>query len=164
MASRIVAVVAVMALVAAGAAGAKEPGPGDLRVCGATRCAPITDRVALRAIGAFMYYRPLPPVVRAPRLGSVSFELRFDNGYVTGVVGSRRLDRFLSYGVNVGHFQRGRWYRLPGPAARELRRLASVPLVRPTSFFDFVIQAALRALTPRLEPIPLTRAALRRSR
>jgi hypothetical protein len=156
------------ALIGTQAADAKEFEPGDLRICGVEGCTPITDRVALRAIGAFLYHRPLAPVVRAPRFGSASFELQFGNGYVTGVVGSRRLDRFLSYGVNIGHFERGRWYRVPGRAARELRRLASLPAVppaaNPTSSFDLFVHAALRALAPPLDPIPLTRAAVRRSR
>jgi hypothetical protein len=77
-------------------------------------------------------------------------------------------DRFLSYGVNIGHFDRGRWYRLPDRTARELRRLAAAPPVpralRPTSFFDLFIHAVLWAFRPALAPLPLTRAVVRRSR
>jgi hypothetical protein len=156
------------ALVGPPGAGAKTFEPGDVRLCGVERCVPIVDRPALRALGAFMYHAPPAPVVRAPRLGAASFELRFDNGYVTGLVASRRLDRFLSYGVNIGHFDRGRWYRLPDRTARQLRWLAAAPPVpralRPTSFFDLFIHAALRAFGPPLEPLRLTRAAARRSR
>jgi hypothetical protein len=53
------------------------------------------------------------------------FELRFRNGYVTGIVAATRLDRFLSYGVYLGRFTPGRWYRFPDKVARELRRLAA---------------------------------------
>jgi hypothetical protein len=158
----------VAAAIAVPAANAKELGPGDLRICGAERCVSITDPIALRAISSFMYHGPPSTVVRAPRLGSDSLELRFDNDYVTGVVASARLDRFLSYGVNIGHFARGRWYRLPDRAARELTRLTS-PLAwladdRPASVFDLFVRAALAVTASRLEPVPLTRAALRRSR
>jgi hypothetical protein len=129
-----------MVLVAS--AGAKEFEPGDLRICNAKRCVPIMNRTALTALGAFYYIGTRPPS-RAPRahLGAPSFELRFDNGYVTGVVATSSLDRFLSYGVNVGRFERGRWYRVPRLAARELRQL-----------------------TASLRPIQLTRAAIAKSR
>ena len=123
-------------------AGAKGFEPGDLRICNTKRCVPIMNRPALTAFGAFYYIGTRPPS-RAPRahLGAPSFELRFDNGYVTGIVATAGLDRFLSYGVNVGRFDRGRWYRVPRNAARELRQL-----------------------TASLRPIRLTRAALAKSR
>jgi hypothetical protein len=66
--------------------------------------------------------------------------LRFRNGYVTGIIATRRLDRFLSYGVNLDRFARKTWYAAPRRLAEELRRLAT----------------GLRALR-------LTRAALTRS-
>jgi len=77
----------------------------------------------------------------APTLGVPSFELRFTNGYATGIEATRRLDRFLSHGVNLGRFSQSTWYRVPTTLAVELRRLAS-----------------------RLKPFPLTSASLRRSR
>jgi hypothetical protein len=132
---------AAAALVCAPAASAKGFAPGDLRVCNAKRCVAITDRVVLRALGSFYYHAPRAATVPSARIGAPSFELRFENGYVTGIVASPRLDRFLSYGVNVGHFLRGRWYRVPTSAALELRRL-----------------------TARLQPLRVTPAALRRSR
>ena len=100
------------------------------------------NRPALTSLGAFYYIGTRPPSVapRAP-LGAPSFELRFDNDYVTGIVATPRLDRFLSYGVNTGRFDAGRWYRVYPKAARELRRL-----------------------TVGLRPVRLTRAALARSR
>ena len=134
--------VSAVFLVAAAAGAAKEFEPGDLRICNAKRCVPITNRAALTALGAFYYIGTKPPP-RAPRvpLGVKSFELRFDNDYVTGIVATARLDRFLSYGVNIGRFEAGRWYRVYAKAARELRRL-----------------------TVGLSPIRLTRAALAKSR
>jgi hypothetical protein len=124
------------------AASAKGFEPGDLRICNAKRCVPIMSRPALTALGAFYYIGTKPPR-RAPRahVGAPSFELRFDNGYVTGIVAAAKLDRFLSYGVNIGRFDRGRWYRVPRQAALELQRL-----------------------TASLRPMPLTRASLARSR
>ena len=69
------------------------------------------------------------------------FELRFRNGYVTGIVATRRLDRFLSYGVNLDRFARDRWYAVPRELQQELGRL-----------------------TVGLRPLRITRAALAKSR
>jgi hypothetical protein len=118
-------VVAAATLVAAPAASAKDFGPGDLRLCNATRCVPIEHRGALRSLSSFYYTRPGNLVVRSPRLGAPIYELRFRNGYVTGIVAGFMLDRFLSYGVNLERFRRGQWYRVPDVAAAELRRLAN---------------------------------------
>jgi hypothetical protein len=74
-------------------------------------------------------------------MGAPAFQLRYDNGYVTGIVASPRLDRFLSYGVYLERFHRGTWYRLPPRAASELRRL-----------------------TADLRPLRVTAAAVRKSR
>jgi hypothetical protein len=113
------------ALALAAPAGAKDFGPGDLRVCGRDACVPVVDRAALPAVGAF-YYSGGPLASRAvPALGAPYWELRFRNGYVTGIVATRSLDRFLSYGVNLGRFARDRWYAVPGRLRAELRRLAA---------------------------------------
>ena len=100
------------------------------------------NRPALSALSAFYYIGTGRPM-RAPRpaLGAPAFELRFDNGYVTGIVGMARLDRFLSYGVNLDRFDAGVWYRVPVRAAKELRRL-----------------------TAGISPLRVTRAALAKSR
>jgi hypothetical protein len=120
---------------------AKDFRPGDLRVCNAKRCIPIVHPDVVPELGVF-YYLGAPPATAADaRIGAPSFELRFRNGYVTGIVASRRLDRFLSYGVNLGRFHRGTWYRVPAALSRELR-----------------------TLTVGLEPLRVTRAAIRRSR
>jgi hypothetical protein len=58
-------------------------------------------------------------------MGARAFELRFPNGYATGIVAGAKLDRFLSYGVNLGRFRRGVWYRIPRVLSAELRRLAA---------------------------------------
>jgi len=150
--------VGVVVAVLAPAATAKDFQPGDLRVCNVERCVAITSRPALAALGAFYYGGACPRVAtldgdcmpderRPPRaapsvrIGAPAFELRFRNGYVTGIVATARLDRFLSYGVNLGWFRRGRWYRVPPASAAELRRL-----------------------TAGLTPLRVTRAALARSR
>jgi len=135
-------VVGIVVAVLAPAALAKDFEPGDLRVCNAERCVAITSRPALAALGAFYYGGACPaaatkdgdcmPDERRPpraassvRIGAPAFELRFRNGYATGIVATARLDRFLSYGVNLGWFRRGRWYRVPTAAAAELRRLTA---------------------------------------
>jgi hypothetical protein len=128
------------ALVFVSAAAAKDFEPGDLRLCNMKRCVPVVDQEALNDVGAFYYGARKPRMVAAPRLGMPYFELRFRNGYATGIVASAALDRFLSYGVNLDHFARGRWYRMPRRAAAELRRLGRS-----------------------LEPLRLTRAAIRKS-
>jgi hypothetical protein len=129
-------------LVAVPGATAKEFQPGDLRICNHHRCVAITNQSVLNLLGAFYYTgQESPAKAHAPRLGARAFELRFDNGYATGMVATRKLDRFLSFGVNLGRFARGQWYRLPYGAPRELRRLATA-----------------------LEPLRVTRRSLARSR
>jgi hypothetical protein len=117
--------VSVIALLGAPAATAKDFQPGDLRLCGANACVAIDNREVLQTLSAFYYMGPQPSVTRAPKRSVQAFELRFRNDYVTGVVASTALDRFLSYGVNLGRFAPGKWYGLPSRAAAELRRLTS---------------------------------------
>jgi hypothetical protein len=128
------------ALTFAPGAAAKDFRPGDLRICNAKQCVAIRDQGVLNALSAFYYAGPQPARTRAPRMGAPSFQLKFTNGYATGIVASARLDRFLSYGVNLGRFHKGAWYRVPERAAQELLRL-----------------------TEPLKPMPLTRAAIRKS-
>ena len=123
------------------AASAKDFHPGDLRVCNSTRCVAIVNREVLPRLGSFYYGGAPPARVRRPKLGVPYYELRFRNGYVTGIVATRRLDRFLSYGVNVDRFARSKWYAVPHPISSELRRL-----------------------TVGQRPLRLTRAALAKSR
>ena len=137
----VLVLVLVAAAFAAPSAAAKDFQPGDLRLCGASGCAPLENAGSLKLLANFYYSDASPPKARPPRLGAPAFELRFTNGYVTGIVATTNLDRFLSYGVNLGHFRRGAWYRLPARAALELRRLAAT-----------------------LHPLRVTRSALARSR
>jgi hypothetical protein len=143
MKSSATAAAVVLAALALGAtaAHAKEFQPGDVRVCNANRCKAIAGPEVLSQLSAFYYSSEQPLLARAPRLGAPFFELRYRNGYVTGIVAGARLDRFLSYGVHLGHFERGRWYRVPTDAALELREL-----------------------TAGTAPLRLTRAAVARSR
>lgn len=133
--------VGASALVVLPSAGAKDFRPGDLRVCNSTRCLAIVNRDVLPLLGSFYYHGPPTARVRGPELGAPYYELRFRNGYVTGIVATRRLDRFLSYGVNLQRFDRSTWYRVPRQVSSEFRRL-----------------------TVRLRPLRLTHAALERSR
>jgi hypothetical protein len=134
-----VALVVAAVLLAASAATAKDFGPGDLRVCNHSRCVVIMGRSLPRALSTFIYGEA--PVRQVPRLrpGARAFELRFADGYTFAMVGPADVDRFASFGVICGRFQRGRWYLLPGPVAAELRRLTAplrplrVPKVLPPS-------------------------------
>ena len=141
MRSLLACVVAAWALLLLPSASAKDFGPGDLRVCGATRCVPIVKRDVLPLLGSFYYSGPALRRLPRPALGTPYYELRFPNGYVTGIVATQRLDRFLSYGVHLERFDRDRWYAVPRRLSEELRRLTT-------------------DLSPRL----LTRAALAKSR
>jgi hypothetical protein len=104
---------------------AKDFRPGDLRVCSAETCVDIVDQGVLNAVARFYYGGPPPVRVPTPRLGKPYFQLRFSNSYVTGIVAMDHLDRFLSYGVNMGQFAPETWYRFPARAAVELRRLTA---------------------------------------
>jgi hypothetical protein len=141
--SRLVAaaLLTAVAFAVAPVATAKDFGPGDLRVCNARRCVPITNRAVLPLLGSFYYGPSAPRVAPRPRIGAPAFELRFRNGYATGIAASARLDRFLSYGVNLERFRRGVWYRLPARLSAELRRL-----------------------TAGMKPLRVTQAALAKSR
>lgn len=119
----VVTLAAALALVAVPAPSAKDFRPGDLRVCNANRCVPIKNRTVLRRIGLFYYTGQAPVRVQPAALGSRYYELRLRNGYVTGIVATRRLDRFLSNGVNIGRFEQDTWYRVPLKISFELRRL-----------------------------------------
>ena len=137
----LVVLLAAAMLLVLPSASAKNFGPGDLRVCDATRCVAIVNREVLPQLGSFYYSGPSPARVRGPALGAPYYELRFDNDYVTGIVATRRLDRFLSYGVYLGRFARNGWYAVPRPLSEELRRL-----------------------TVGLRPLRVSRAALAKSR
>jgi hypothetical protein len=132
--------IAAALLIAPGAA-AKNFQPGDLRVCNSERCVPIMNRAALNALADSLFKGPPPTPTADLAIGAPTYELRFPNGYVTGLVGGERRDRFLSHGVYLGHFVRGKWHPIAPRAAAELRRL-----------------------TRNLAPIPLTRAAIAKSR
>jgi hypothetical protein len=136
----LLSLLAAAALLVPTSASAKEFKPGDLRVCNRARCVPLVNRDVLPAIGSFYYTGPCPAEVRRPRLGVPYYELRYRNGYVTGIVATRRLDRFLTYGVVDQRFARDRWYAVPRKLSGELR-----------------------GLTVDLRPLRLTRAALSRS-
>jgi hypothetical protein len=131
---------AASALLVVPSANAKDFRPGDLRVCNRTHCVAIVNRDVLPVIGSFYYNGRCPARVRRPKLGAPYCELRTPSRYVTGIVATRQLDRFLTYGVNDGRFARDRWYAVPHKLSAELRRL-----------------------TLHLRPLPLTRAAMANS-
>jgi hypothetical protein len=141
MRSFTLSVAAVALLLAASAASGKDFDPGDLRVCDASRCVAIVNPDVLPQLGSFYYSGPSLARARPPALGAPCYELRFRNGYVTGIVATHALSRFLSYGVHLERFRSGRWYALPRPLSKELRRL-----------------------TVGLRPLHLTPAAIARSR
>jgi hypothetical protein len=129
----LVGLLALAMLVSVPAATAKDFRPGDLRICSGDHCVKVTSRPVLTLLSSFYYSGHAPARMHSPRLGAPAFELRFDIGYVTGVVATAKLDRFLSYGVNLGRFLPERWYRVPARAARRLKRLAAkLPPLRVT--------------------------------
>lgn len=134
------ALVAVTALAALPAASAKEFRPGDVRICNSRHCLAVVNRKVLPLLASFYYGDRTPAPVHRPKLGVPYYELRYRNGYVTGIIATRRLDRFLSYGVVLGRFTRHQWYRVPREVSREFRRL-----------------------TVGLRPLRLSRAALAKS-
>jgi hypothetical protein len=128
----LVGLLVAAALLVVPAASGKVFKPGDVRLCNANRCVPIRNRVALEKLGGFYYGSYSLTTVRAPMHGAPYYELRFRNGYVTGVVAMRRLDHFQSHGVNVNRFASDRWYGVPPRVSAELRRLAvGLPPLRP---------------------------------
>jgi hypothetical protein len=131
MRTLVIGFVAASALLILPSASAKDFGPGDLRVCNATRCVAIVNREVLPQLGSFYYSGPSPARVRGPSLGAHYYELRFRNDYVTGIVATRRLDRFLSYGRPPRALRPEQVVRGPAPAAARAppvdRRLATAP-------------------------------------
>ena len=123
MKALLVLLVAASVLLFLPSASAKNFGPGDLRVCNATRCVPIVKRDVLPLLGSFYYSGPAPAQLRAPALGTPYYQLRFRNNYVTGIVATRHLDRFLSYGVHLERFDANIWYAVPRRLSAELQRL-----------------------------------------
>jgi len=117
-------VVILAVMLGAGGAGAKEFAPGDVRICDATHCMPVVKPEVVRLLARFYYTGPRPATVARPAWGAPAFELRYRNGYATGVAASAHLDRFLSFGVYAERFRPKVWYRLPPQAAAELRRLS----------------------------------------
>lgn len=120
-----VALILACGVLAVPAAVAKDFRPGDLRVCGRDRCVPLVDRGLLRVLNGY-YWGGRPVRLAAPvRLGARGFELRVRDGATSGMVASRKLDRFRAYGFRCGRFVRGHWYRFPARAALALRRLTA---------------------------------------
>jgi hypothetical protein len=117
------AVIGLVVLVPAAAA--KDFKPSDLRVCDRTRCVAIANQRVLDALSAFYYGSVKPTSAAAPRPEAPYVELRFRNGYVTGVAAGAHFDRFLSFGVNLDQFAARTWYLIPARAAVEIKRLAA---------------------------------------
>lgn len=124
-ASIIAAVVVACALLVVPAAAAKEFHPGDLRVCGKARCVPTVNKRVLRILSSYYYGQTQIRQAAAVHLGTPGFELRFRNGFVSGVVSGASLDRFRGNGFYCGRFVRGRWYRFPREATALLKKLTA---------------------------------------
>jgi MYXO-CTERM domain-containing protein len=126
IARRVLAGMVVLgALIVTPGAAAKAFSQGDVSLCSAQRCLPVTSQPVLNSLAAFYYDGAERPVrTFAPIPGISSLKLEFANGYVSGVVGGSKLDRFRSGGVNLDQFHQGVWYRLPTRIASGLRILA----------------------------------------
>ena len=107
---RLLGCLLVIGLVGVGAASAKEIRPGDLRVCGASRCHTVTEPRQARAFSSLLWGESR--VIRAPtpRVGSPVFELRFDDGPAGAIINASAI---RVHGLRCGRFERGTWYRLP---------------------------------------------------
>jgi hypothetical protein len=139
--SNLITALGISALLIAPSAVAKDFRPGDVRVCNETRCIPILERSMVPQLTSFYYTGPRPVRRARPALGTPYYELRYRGGYVTGIVATWRLNRFLTYGVHDGRFDENAWYAVPHRISLELRRL-----------------------TDGLRPLRLTRAAVAKSR
>src|SRR5438105_13001795 len=109
--------VTVLAVIVVPGAAAKVFKPGDLRVCAKSRCAPVKSQRVLNALGAFYYGSAKPTRAPAPKSQAPYTELRFKNGYVTGIAADSLFARFLSYGVNLDQFKARTCYAIPDHAA-----------------------------------------------
>ena len=119
------AALALAALLVTATAAAKDFAPGDLSVCNRRQCVPIANRALLKVLSSY-YWGPGPaPAAFPPGPGAPAFELRFADGSVSGLVAGTGLHTFRAYGFDCGRFRRGRWYRFPPSAARELRKLTA---------------------------------------
>src|SRR5439155_2528068 len=121
----ILLLVTACGLLAVPSAVAKDFGPGDLRVCGRHHCVSITNRHLLRILSDYYYGSRRVPRAARVRLGAPGFELRYKNGYASGMVAGTMLKRFRAYSFYCGRFQRGKWYRFPAGAASTLRRITT---------------------------------------
>jgi hypothetical protein len=136
----LVGLVGASALLLAPSASPKDFGPGDLRVCNTQRCVAIVNRDVLPLVGSLYYSGPHPARVRRPALEAPYYELRFRNGYVTGIIATRRSTAFSATAST--------WIGSPATGGTQPpRRLAK----------------ELRRLTTGLRALRLTRAALARS-
>jgi hypothetical protein len=120
-----IGLIATCGLLLVPSAVAKDFEPGDLRVCGRQQCVSITNKHLLAILSR--YYYGSGRVNRAARVsrGAPGFELRFRNGYASGIVAGAMLKRFRAYGFYCGRFERGRWYWSPPRAAAALRRMTA---------------------------------------
>jgi hypothetical protein len=97
-------------LIVAPCAWAKEIRPGELRICGARDCRPVTQSAQARAFSALLWGDGTVPRAPTPRVGSTVFQLRFRDGPAGAIITSTAI---RVAGLNCGRFQRGKWYRLP---------------------------------------------------
>ena len=108
---RLSACVAVAAVVAgAGAASAKEIRPGDLRVCGVSRCRVVAQAAQARAFFELFWGTGRVRRAPTPRVGAPVFQLRTRTGPAGALLTASSI---RVHGLNCGRFERGRWYRLP---------------------------------------------------
>lgn len=117
--------VAATFLLGGATASAKLFRAGEIEVCSHSHCAPVTGHATLARLAAYYYDATRPPRrAAAPPTGAPYWGIQFRDGYVTGIVAGRDLGTFLSYGVNLGQFTDGVWYRVPPAVAAGLRRAA----------------------------------------
>ena len=124
-------IVAAFGLLTAPSAGAKDFEPGALRVCNAERCVPLREARRAAVHRPLLLHRSTAENAPPARARDAVLRAAHPNGYVTGIVATRRLDRFLTYGVHDQRFEPHVWYAVPARLSQELRRLTR--LLRPLS-------------------------------
>lgn len=117
-AMKVVAAAWASGLILAAGAAAKEIAPGELLVCGATRCRAVTQRAEARTFSAFLWGSSRVARAATPPVGSPVFRLRFRGGPAWAIMNARAI---RVHGIDCGRFERGKWYRLP----RRLRGLTA---------------------------------------
>ena len=111
---RLFAVLLVAGLVAVAGASAKPIGPGDVLVCGASRCRAVDEPAQARALSELLWGSGRVVRAATPRVGSAVYQLHARTRHGHQPLGAAvNATSIRVHGLNCGRFRRGKWYRLP---------------------------------------------------